>query len=376
MFEGTDFYAVPDPLPGGPPGTLLRCQPVAAADGSIAGAVVWRIMYLSRSLQGEPIAVTGVALVPTSEPPVGGRPLVTMGHGTAGIADRCAPSRQADVVAALVQRCCPPHEPVRAGYLVVVSDYEGLGTPGRHPYLVGESEGRSMLDAAKAARQLPDADAQDRLAVFGYSQGGHAALWAQQIAAEWAPRLEVVGTVAGAPVTELPAIYAALGSLSDAKLLLRIVAGFHAAYPDADPASVLNEDGLAALPQVDTLCDGEIGADLGLRNADLLRTDYLTAEPWSSLVARSDPGQTATSTPILLLHSADDETVPVELSGLLYDRLRAVGQRVERRVYDRGEGHAAAAPAAVADAIAWFATCGSAVGHSTAPDPPNASRPA
>ena len=71
---------------------------------------------------------------------------------------------------------------VNAGYLVAFSDYEGLGTPGRHPYLVGESEGRSVLDAAKAAAQLPGADAGDQLAIWGHSQGGHAALWAAQLA--------------------------------------------------------------------------------------------------------------------------------------------------------------------------------------------------
>ena len=52
---------------------------------------------------------------------------------------------------------------LKAGYAVVRTDYEGLGTPGVHPYLVAASEGRSVLDAAAAARSVPDAEVGDRV---------------------------------------------------------------------------------------------------------------------------------------------------------------------------------------------------------------------
>jgi hypothetical protein len=196
-FDGGDFYAAPDPVPEDEHGTLLHYQPVD--DLEIGGATAWRTMYLSESLQGEPIVVTGTALVPSGEAPAGGRPVLTIAHGTSGIADECAPSKHP--VATELSLMGPF---VDAGYLVVLSDYEGLGTPGRHPYLVGESEGRGVLDGALAARGLPDADAGDQLSIFGYSQGGHGALWAGQLAADWAPDYDLVGTVAGAPATELP----------------------------------------------------------------------------------------------------------------------------------------------------------------------------
>ena len=152
------------------------------------GPAAWRMMYLSESIQGEPIAVTGTAVVPSIAAPDGGRPILSVAHGTTGIADQCAPSHDpSSDVAAHIRY-------VNAGYLVAFSDYEGLGTPGRHPYLVGESEGRSVLDAATAAGQLPGADAGDQLAIWGHSQGGHAALWAAQLADRWAPEFELVGT--------------------------------------------------------------------------------------------------------------------------------------------------------------------------------------
>jgi Secretory lipase len=162
-FDGGDFYAAPDPVPDDEHGTLVRYEPVDGVD--VGGATAWRIMYVSESLEGEPIVVTGTALVPPGAAPTGGRPVLTIAHGTSGIADECAPSKHP---AATELSLMGPF--VDAGYLVVLSDYEGLGTSGRHPYLVGESEGRGVLDAALAARELPDADAGDQLSIFGYSQ--------------------------------------------------------------------------------------------------------------------------------------------------------------------------------------------------------------
>src|SRR5690606_3738569 len=98
-----------------------------------------------------------------------------------------------------------------AGFVVASSDYEGQGGPGRHPFLAGPSEGRSLLDAARAAGQLPDVEVDGRLVIAGYSQGGHAALWAREEAERWAPELELVGTLAGAPVTRLARMVADRG---------------------------------------------------------------------------------------------------------------------------------------------------------------------
>jgi hypothetical protein len=328
-FGGGDFYAAPDPVPDDEHGTLVRYQPVDALD--VGGAAAWRMMYVSESLEGEPIVVTGTALVPAGEAPAGGRPVLTIAHGTSGIADECAPSK--DPVATELSLM---GQFVDAGYLVVLSDYEGLGTPGRHPYLVGESEGRGVLDGALAARELPDAEAGDTLSIFGYSQGGHGALWAGQLAADWAPDYELVGTVAGAPATELPVIFSAAGSLPIAGFLYMIIAGFAEAYPEADPGLVLTPAGEAELPQVDEGCVGEV------------------IEHFADTPNADDPGRVATDSPILIVHSAADNVVPATLSQLLVQRMCGEGQVVERRVYDKGQGHVEAVPDAVNDGFEWL----------------------
>jgi pimeloyl-ACP methyl ester carboxylesterase len=348
-FTGGDFYQVPDQLPDGDHGTLIRYQPVDDLD--VAGASAWRIMYLSEDVGGGPIAVTGTALVPSTPASGHGRPVLTVAHGTTGIADQCAPSTGPGRSELALMGPA-----VEAGYLVAMSDYEGLGTPGRHPYLVGESEGRGVLDAARAAGQLPDADPGDRMAIFGYSQGGHGALWAGQLADEWTPEFDLVGTVAGAPATELPVIVRAAGSLPIAGFLYMIIAGFNDAYPDEAPLSaVLTAEGEARLSVVDQACVGDvIGQFAGSDSSALLVPGGLTSGAWAALAEENDPGNVSTEAPVLILHSAADDTVPAALSQLLADRMCDVGQVVERRVYERGQSHVDAVPDAVDDGLAWI----------------------
>lgn len=116
-----EFYAVPDPLPGTRHGQLLRYQVVKPSTSD--GATTYRVMYRSESVEGDPIAVTGTVLVPDSPAPVSGRRLLTLAHGTTGIADSCAPSKVPGSELFLVGPA------VRDGWLIAMSDYEGLGTP-------------------------------------------------------------------------------------------------------------------------------------------------------------------------------------------------------------------------------------------------------
>lgn len=348
-YTGDDFYAVPEPLPDGRHGDLIRYQ---RHDGEpIAGGTRWRIMYLSEAVDGTPIAVTGTAAVPSAPAPPGGRATLSLAHGTAGIADRCAPSKGDEAGERQLATLG-----VERGYLVASTDYEGLGTPGRHPYLVGESEGRGVLDAVRAAGRLPGADPGGRLAIAGYSQGGHAALWAGQLAGEWTPELEVVGTFAGAPATELPVILAAAGDTPIAGFLYMIVAGFAAAYPDrADPSLLLTDAGLEALDVVDDGCVAEVvGRIAGMAGDDLLRPDPASVDDWVELMAENDPGQVATEAPVLVVHSAADDVVPAALSERMVERMCGVGQQVERRVLDDGQGHVEAAAPAFVDGLAWI----------------------
>ncbi len=189
------FYT-PDARPGGEPGAIVRSEEMK---GSPPGSKAWRVLYASTGLHGERIEVSGVIIAPELPPPQGGRPVIAWAHPTTGVADACAPSTNPEFFDTI------PHLPalIALDYVVAATDYAGLGTPGPHPYLVGESEGRSVLDAVRAAANLPKTGAGPRFIAWGHSQGGHAALFAGQLAGRYAPDLALVGVAAIAPATEL-----------------------------------------------------------------------------------------------------------------------------------------------------------------------------
>src|SRR5262249_2819242 len=91
-------------------------------------------------------------------------------------------------------------------------------------YLVGDAEASATLDAVRAAHNFQPAHAGAAFAVWGHSQGGHAALFTGQEAAAYAPELHLVGVAAAAPASELRALFklnrnTAAGRLLSAYLL-------------------------------------------------------------------------------------------------------------------------------------------------------------
>ena len=167
--------------------------------GGPFNADAYRVLYRSTGLHGEPIAVSGVVIVPKGVPPAGGRPIVAWAHPTTGIVDRCAPS----LARAFFRSVQGLQDMMNRGYAVAATDYPGLGTPGVHPYLVGESEARAVIDSVRAARSVPGVGDGRSFAVWGHSQGGQAALFTGLLASTYAPDLNLVGVAAAAPATEL-----------------------------------------------------------------------------------------------------------------------------------------------------------------------------
>src|SRR6185312_10104367 len=136
----TAFYRAPPSTAEGSPGTLIRQETI---DGAPLGASTYRVLYRSTGMDDKPILVSGVVIVPPGDPPPGGRPIVAWAHPTSGIVPRCAPS----LAIFLFQQIQGLRSFVRDGYVVAATDYPGLGTAGPHPYLVGISEARAVIDS-------------------------------------------------------------------------------------------------------------------------------------------------------------------------------------------------------------------------------------
>src|SRR5215211_6878564 len=144
------FYTWADEIPD-TPGRMLRTEPLAPTLGLAMAGQQFRILYSSTNgMDGKtPVVVSGAFFIPKGTPPVGGWPLIAWAHGTTGIADICSPSWQArsyrDV--SYLNRW------LEQGYAIVATDYQGLGTPGPHPYLTVRLEAYSVLDSVRAVRR-------------------------------------------------------------------------------------------------------------------------------------------------------------------------------------------------------------------------------
>lgn len=345
---GEGFYAVPDPLPKASPGTIIRSEAIAAP----AKAKAWRVLYHSETVAGEDIAVSGVIVAPAGKAPKGGRPVVAWAHGTTGLADACAPSKARKVASQLPY----VEDMVDAGYVVAATDYEGLGTPGLHPYLVGESEGRGVLDAARAARNLDRTGAGKDTVVFGHSQGGHAALFAGELAAQYAPEQRLLGVAAAAPAADLDVILPAAGAISQASGFVVMGAkGFQAAYPEADPAAVLTPDAAAKASIVEEQCAGAVVKAFAATSANsVVARNPLEVAPWRDLIHASSAGNRPAGAPVLVIQGEADALVLQPLTDGWVKKACTAGAVVDYRTYP-GADHGSVIPAARADVLEWLA---------------------
>jgi acetyl esterase/lipase len=354
---GVKFYTPPASLPKGPHGTPVwqrRLTGPAVLKGAKTNTL---LLYRSTSLDGKTTAVSGTVAVPKGKAPKAGWPVVTWAHGTVGIADACAPSRvgtQANYDSPLLARW------LKAGYAVVRTDYEGLGTPGPHPYLIGDSEGRSVLDMVRAARKL-DENIGKRVVIAGHSQGGQAALFANSLARKWAPELTLRGTVAFAPVSHLGEQGQLLRSVTTpggiSALAAMIVRGIDIANPQLGVQGLLSDRAKALYPHLDERCLGEIGAadSFGaVAPADLFRPDAVLDPIVAALSEDDDPETLKLRGPVLIEQGKADTTVLPVFTDQLDVKLKQEGAKVTYRTYEGVDHGGAVTDKAVAnDAFAW-----------------------
>lgn len=189
------FYAAGLPSDARP-GTLLRSEPYTRTPR--ADAMVLRILYTTTRSDNVPALASAIVAIPNA-PASAPRPVIAWAHGTTGIAPGCAPS----VLGSAFAHVPAVDELIREGWAFVATDYIGLGTSGGHAYLAGDDAARAMLDAVRAARTLPDANLDNRVAVWGHSQGGHTALWTGVRASDYAPDIALTGVAAFAPASDL-----------------------------------------------------------------------------------------------------------------------------------------------------------------------------
>ena len=347
--DGDAFYTPPTPLPGATPGDLIWYRPIA-----VDGGKGYTILYRSTAIDGSSVAVSGTVIVPSAPSATENRSILAWAHGTTGLGDSCATSRrfatgnpdEATLVDFVVQ----------AGLLFVATDYQGLGTPGDHAYVMNLAEGRNVLDSVRAALQLPGTGATgaSKTVIWGHSQGGGAAALAAELKPTYAPELNIAGAMAGAPAGDLEGVGAALDGNGFFGYMMMATVGLAAAYPKIDVKAKLTPAGAQIFDQIRTQCSTDIIKTLaGKTAADYLVPGLATDPAVTAALKENSAGYLKTDVPIFLYQGDADEQVPVAVSKTMFDRYCAIGNVVERKVYP-GQDHVGVIFAAVTDLATWL----------------------
>lgn len=332
-----DFYLWQKPLPS-KPGKLLRQE--VLADKTVlenAGRAV-RILYVSTDGLGgkHRVAVSGALYIPRGKAPKGGWPLLAWAHGTVGIGDMCAPSfagRSPRDITYL-------NFWLAKGYAVVASDYQGLGTPGGHPYLATRPVAYSVLDSIRAV-QGKTFGIGKRTVLIGQSQGGGAAFATAGIAPAYAPELDIAGTVAtGTPYFRGDG-EAALDAARPADMvdpLLTYNFYFLSLQEQVDPAFRIEDHVTAKALPVAKAAATQCFLDIARASvsAGLTRANAFKADPALALAKYagilSFPTLTITS-PVFMGIGGKDRDVPPPMQFALKADACKAGTRIEAHVY-------------------------------------------
>jgi len=353
--EATAVYDVKPRDIKGRPGSIIRVWPLQG--GGPGGGDAFRILYRSTGLNGKPIAVSGAIFIPPGAAPQRGRNVIAWAHPTSGVVEACAPSLMPDVAGMIWGLA----DMLAQGHVVVATDYPGLGVPGRiHPYLIGVSEGRAVLDSVRAARALPHAGASNRFAVWGHSQGGHAALYTGEFAASYAPELKLVGVAAAAPATYLAQLFEADKLTPTGKELTAMTIYSWSKLYNTPASSLVEPAAMGAFKRMARDCIESVAQFKAIQRAEkplermrFLKADPAKTQPWRGIMRRNTPGQNPPGAPVFIAQGTADTTVRPDITKQFARALCRQGARV-RFVLLKGVSHTFAARASVRQALAWM----------------------
>lgn len=331
-------------------GTLLSQEAISAAP---EGMVAWRIRYAMKDDNGHITEATGVVVAPANKADGSLRKVIAWTHGTWGTMSKCAPSLSSNFFATT-----PALDAVKNGYVVVAPDYPGLGTNSPHPYLVGPATARSVLSAVMAARQITQASAGREFAVWGESQGGHAALWTGQLAKTEAPDLTLIAIAAGAPPTDLAANFREASDPNARVFLTALAAESWSRYYDIN-LDIGKRSTPAIMRKLASNCiqidkSPRFGALLGILTLrrDLKSVDLPSLQPWASIVAQNSVSSRQ-SVPVLIAQTENDPLVSPDVTRAFAKRLCAGGTPL-RWISLPGKDHVTTARQSADATLEWI----------------------
>jgi pimeloyl-ACP methyl ester carboxylesterase len=342
------FYANTSKLnpQGQPLGKVLDSEPTVS---TVPGSKAWRIAYVSSDGADRRTVATAVIAVPTAAAPAGGRKLMAWAHGTTGTARRCGPSQMPQPAQPLNQILLPSGtsgsdfglpamEPlIQKGYVIVATDYQGLGGPGDHQYAQAVSNGRDVINALRAARDFKPAQAGEKAVVYGWSQGGGATIGAAgqgdyAKSNEGVAPIDILGFVAMAPedigiqmptgitteaeaATLIQAFNGQMGgNVFNFTHLMMFYWGLAAAEPGLNISDLLTPQATAQINAImRRKCIHELSASFsysyGNSYKQMLKATPTNALAWVKAIQKQSPGLKPMA-PVVIYWGNQDDVVP------------------------------------------------------------------
>ena len=366
----SSFYqSVMQMKPEGKLGQVIKKEKVATP---IAGAQAWRIAYVSSDLNGKKTISTGLVVAPTGAAPAGGRPIISWSHGTTGNAQNCGPSQVENPAQSLNQYFLTSgnswtdyglpnlEQFIKDGYVVVGTDYLGLGGGGRHQYAVAKTNGRDAINAARAAGSMNETAASKKTLMIGWSQGAGSTVGASSQADYIAQQgtafdgLDIVGFVAmsvpdlamyqpktmdEAGATKMVNDFAnswSVDSFAFAHMSMNMW-GTQAAYPDKLKLSdIFTDEGAKVLDEVYQnkcvhVATDTINFNYGSSYKSLLRPEPKNTVAWAKAIIDGSVDNNAKPiAPVLILYGNKDTTLPPVMGEYYRNQVCAIGGNVAR----------------------------------------------
>src|SRR5262249_47670492 len=319
------FYDPPPDLPR-KPGALLRSEPlkdVLLPEG-VRG---WRILYATTVDDNTLATAVAIVFAPTDSSS-GQRPVIAWQHATTGLLQKCMPSLLSAASKGIPER----NRILMAGWVVVATDYSFGEKGGPHPYLIGEGEARAALDSVRAARQISELTLDQRMVVWGYSQGGHAALVTGISGPRYARDLEIRGVAAIAPAANIKNILA-MNVEMDKRFGPYLAQSYSRFYPDIKFEQAVRPEALDAARQIVNLCDFLPPEDQ--KRIEVLAATFngpaLAMSSNKALQARleQNAADRPIQAPVVIAQGLSDNVVPPSATNAYVEERCAAGQRLE-----------------------------------------------
>lgn len=358
-------------------GEVLAREAVATP---IPNALAWRIAYVSSDVGERQTISTALVVAPAGDPPAEGRAILGWAHGTTGTAQNCGPSQVLNPAQELNEYFLIGGtswtdfgipglgQMIAEGYVVVATDYQGLGGGGQHQYAVAATQGRDAINALRAAGSLGLSGIGRKAAIYGWSQGGGTVLAAASLPDYIAQTgtafdgIEMVGFGAMAP--QDVAVLIPPEALTEAgadKLIPALAAKFSdnvfnfthfamsmwampAAFPELKLTDVFTKDGAA---QIDAIlsrkCMHSAADTLNFAFADSYKT-LLAPQPanglaWAkALVAASVTPQKPVA-PMVIYWGTKDTVIDPVMGKLYRDQMCGLGGDVTRVQLEGEQSH-------------------------------------